>query len=70
MSTIEDLGYISITEMSPLEGLEHIAIIRISRLTPSIKPSKSKSSGKKKPLPSMTPDQAAELLKLLEATND
>ena len=62
MSNLEDLNYISITEMLPSEALELIRSIRMNRRIPS-KP-KTKSKQTKKP-PNVSQEDAIKLLKIL-----
>lgn len=70
MADLESLNYKSITEMSVDESLERIRQLRLSRRTPDKprKPSKKlvKKAEKEEALGKLTPEQAAELLKLLE----
>ena len=65
MTTIDDLGYKSITEMSTDESLELIRQIRLSRLTPKKPTKKATKKSKSKAVPTVNADQAAELLKIL-----
>jgi len=64
MSTLEDLGHESITEMQIDESLELIRQIRLSRRVPM---KKVKTVRKKSPTPTPTlnSDQAAKLLSIL-----
>ena len=70
MTNLEDLNYISISDMTTDEALEHLRLIRLSRRVP-LKKTKAKSTRKvaKKILKvdsqPMTADQIAELLKAL-----
>ena len=65
MATIEDLGIISITDMSQDEAIEHLRQLRLSRRIPKKKP---RSTPKKKQAIAagkINKKQAADLLKLL-----
>ena len=67
MSTIDDLDYKSISEISRDEAIELLRQIRLSRRTPA-KTAKKKSTPKQKKASSpenLSPEQAAELLKIL-----
>ena len=63
MADLEDLGFLSITEMSNDEQLELLRQIRLGRRTP-IKQTKTTST-KQKPVITVSSDQAAELLRIL-----
>lgn len=64
MSTIEDLGLKSITEMSPDEAMELLRQIRLNRRTVQSKP--KTRSYVKPPKPKVaTAKEAADLLKIL-----
>ncbi len=66
MADLEDLGFLSITEMSNDEQLELLRQIRLARRTP-IKQTKTTTTTKKKiPTDAVTIDQAAELLKIIQ----
>lgn len=62
MADLEDLGFLSITEMSNDEQLELLRQVRLARRTP-IK--QVKTTTKKIPTAAVNADQAAELLKIL-----
>jgi len=64
MADLEDLGFLSITEMANDEQLELLRQIRLARRTP-IKQVKTTTTTKKIPTAAVTVDQAAELLKIL-----
>ena len=71
MTTIEDLGYKSISDMTIDEAIEHLRQIRLSRRVPVKKVSSKRSSSKPKPkpklksTPNLTPEQAKKLLDLI-----
>jgi hypothetical protein len=70
MATLEDLPHKSISDMSTDEAIEHLRQIRLSRRTQKSSP---KKEGKRKVVAKatskavnqMSPEQAAELLKIL-----
>lgn len=69
MANLDDLDNPSITEMSNDEAIELIRQIRLQRRIP-IKQAKAQSTSvkkypKSKPGANLTPDQAAQLLKIL-----
>lgn len=69
MANLDDLGYKSISEMSPDEAIEHIRQLRLSRRVPvkSTKATKSNKKANKATAPAkLSSTQAADLLKLLE----
>ena len=68
MTTIDDLDFKSISDMSKDEAIEHLRQIRLSRRTPKKKVSTPKqvSKAKAKKVPKMSAEQAAKLLKMLE----
>lgn len=69
MADIDDLGYKSISEMTPDEAIEYLRQVRLSRRVPvkSRKASKAKSTkAKKAAVPKPTKSQASNLLKQLE----
>jgi len=67
MTTIEDLNYKSISDMSSDEAIELLRQIRLSRRTPIKKPKKklAKSKAKSKAIPNLTSEQAKKLLKMI-----
>lgn len=66
MATIEDLSHKSILEMTRDEAIEYIRQVRLSRRTTKATTRKaSTTKASKKPIPKLTKDDAAELLKLL-----
>ena len=70
MADLEDLGYKSILDMSNDEAIETLRQIRLSRRVPN-KKSTTKSTIKQsqtKIKAAINPNDAAELLKLLEGT--
>ena len=73
MSTLDDLNYQSILDMSNDEAIEHLRQVRLSRRTP-VKKAKASSGSKKKvtakQTPNLTPEQAKKLLQLMEDSND
>ena len=70
MADLESLNIKSITEMTTDEGLEHLRQIRLSRRTPTKTKKVSKKTAAKKDhataINRMTPEEAAQLLSLLE----
>ena len=71
MTTIEDLDYKSISDMTQDEAIEHLRQIRLSRRTPvAKKKSIRKKKAKEKALPKLTKSQAENLLKLIGEQND
>ena len=68
MSTIEDLNYPSITDMSQDEAIESLRQIRLSRRIPVRKVSNKKAASKKaaKKIPKLNQDQAKNLLDLIK----
>lgn len=71
MADLEDLGIKSILDMSQDERIEHLRQIRLSRRVP-VKSRKSSSTKKQKTkaIPKLNPEQAENLLKLLEEEGD
>lgn len=63
MADLEDLGFLSITDMANDEALETLRQIRLSRRIP-VKKTRT-SSKKKKTKQTVSADQAAEILKIL-----
>ena len=68
MSTIEDLNYPSITDMSQDKAIEALRQIRLSRRIPTRKVSNKKISAKKasKKIPKINSSQAKNLLDLIK----
>ena len=67
MSTIEDLNYPSITDMSQDEAIETLRQIRLSRRIPVKKVSNKKASKKaSKKIPKINSSQAKNLLDLIK----
>ena len=67
MSTIEDLNYPSITDMSQDEAIEALRQIRLSRRIPTRKVSNKKASKKaSKKIPKINSSQAKNLLDLIK----
>ena len=67
MSTIEDLNYPSITDMSQDEAIEALRQIRLSRRIPTRKVSNKKVSKKApKKIPKINSSQAKNLLDLIK----
>ena len=67
MSTIEDLNYPSITDMSQDEAIEALRQIRLSRRIPTRKVSNRKVSKKaSKKIPKIDSNQAKNLLDLIK----
>lgn len=64
MANLDDLSYPSISEMFHDEAIELLRQIRLNRRTP-VKRTTTTTAKKKSATPSVDPDQAAELLKLL-----
>lgn len=68
MATIDDLDVKAIDELSRDEALELLRQLRLSRRTPKTSAKKKASTAvknKQKAMPALSPEQAAELLKLL-----
>ena len=66
MSSIEDLGYVSILDMSNDEAIDLLRQIRLSRRVPEKKvTTKTTSVTRAKTSAAVTADVAAELLKIL-----
>jgi len=69
MTTIDDLGLQSISEMSQEEAIEALRQLRLARRTPTkAATTRTRTRVKKEPkdpIKNLTPEQAAELLKLL-----
>ena len=63
MTDLEDLKIPSISDMGADEAIEYLRQLRLSRRIPVKKVTTKKP--KSKALPTVTPEQAAELLKLL-----
>ena len=68
MSTIEDLNYPSITDMSQDEAIEALRQIRLSRRIPVEIVSNKKAASKRaaKKIPKLNQDQAKNLLDLIK----
>ena len=67
MSTIEDLNITSILDMSRDDAIEHLRQIRLARRMPvKVQSSTVKKAQANKATPTITKEQAANLLKLLE----
>lgn len=69
MADLDDLNYSSISDLSNDEAIELLRQVRLSRRTPKVKQAKKqtpKQQRKRKQIPDLSPDQAAEMLKLLE----
>ena len=67
MSTIEDLNYPSITDMSQDKAIEALRQIRLSRRIPTRKVSNKKTSKKaSKKIPKINSSQAKNLLDLIK----
>lgn len=70
MADLEDIPIPSITNMEQDQAIDYLRQIRLQRRTPQ-KPTATYTKKKEsKAIPKMSADQAAELLKLLEETND
>jgi hypothetical protein len=68
MADLEDLNYQGLTDLSNDEAIELLRQIRLSRRTPikqQVKKTTPKQQRKAKQAPNVTPEQAAELLKIL-----
>lgn len=65
MANIDDLNYISISEMQTDEALEVLRQIRLSRRVP-LKTKKKPAA--KKPKANVSAEQAAEILRILEGS--
>lgn len=65
MANIDDLDYKSLTDRTTDENLELLRQIRLSRRTP-VKQVKTKTITSKKPNVKVNPNQAAELLRILQ----
>ena len=67
MANLDDLDIKSISDMSVDEAHELLRQLRLSRRTPKVSAKKTTTTvkNKQKQPPALTPEQAAELLKLL-----
>jgi hypothetical protein len=75
VANLDDLGYTSITEMTPAEGLELIRQVRLRRRTiikttkqQSSISQKSKSKAKKMDINKLTDEEVSDLLLILEGS--
>jgi hypothetical protein len=69
MADLEDLGYVSILDMSQDEAVDILRQIRLSRRTPEKKVKEVRKTKAPKP-PAMNAVLAAKLLNILEDNND
>ena len=67
MADLDDLEYVSISDMSPDEAIEHLRQLRLSRRIPVKRPAKKTSTKatKSRKAPDVSAEQAADLLKIL-----